>query len=710
MKRILTILAVLFLSLPTYAQLLWPVKGADAGSNIISRPQHYVDGELNFDELFIAVDEGTEVLSPSDGTVVSFWICYFNSLNTSTSYSVERTFDEAILEVTAEADLSKINPKYLSGQVGIRLSDGRKIYIGGLRGNIRFRTGMKIKKGDLLGTAHYAYKAFEEPHIGLSISTAKGTPDDPMTPFGLETTFVAPGEIVIPDVLTPEQAQEDFNILMDAYVELYPSFDDIVTPEQFEGFKKASLAKLQSDISYKDFWNVIWSSTSTELAHDSHLSLLTPNPWEPVDGDEYKGNLLLGAIGDSLFVTQALEGAEHLLGKKVDSLDNESASDVIRRIKGMTTGYDAGVRSKIDRLNLVAWNRIYHNRLTEPRTTGVRFSDGTEYVDIWQKSGRGDKYIPALSYEVDYYKRMLQSYSRNWDFKELNDSTVLLTVNTFTLNDVEVDDIVSMIGENVQKENMIIDLRLNPGGHVSAMNRLLSVFIDTTSVALNQYAMVNSNASYESFKYSLNYDQSIAPFEEFKQIEGKKGFYADSEYPVNDIIPDSLVHYPGKVYILTSDQSCSAATVFASVLVRNHRAVTVGRETGTAYHYVTAMKFADIQLPNSKIQVHIPLVKEVFDDIVNERVPYGRGLLPDYEVPVTYEEFFTAKNDIILEKALSLIAEGKYLGEDPFEVKEIENVTSSTADKEIYLWICAILFAIAAIVCIDLVVFGKRRF
>ena len=70
MKRILTILAVLLLTLPTYAQLLWPVKGADAGSNIISRPQHYVDRELNFDELFIAVDEGTDVLSPSDGTVV----------------------------------------------------------------------------------------------------------------------------------------------------------------------------------------------------------------------------------------------------------------------------------------------------------------------------------------------------------------------------------------------------------------------------------------------------------------------------------------------------------------------------------------------------------------------------------------------------------------------------------------------------------------
>ena len=66
MKRFLTILTVFAISLPSYAQFLWPIKGTDAGSNIISRPQHYVDNELNFDDLFIAADEGVEVISPSD--------------------------------------------------------------------------------------------------------------------------------------------------------------------------------------------------------------------------------------------------------------------------------------------------------------------------------------------------------------------------------------------------------------------------------------------------------------------------------------------------------------------------------------------------------------------------------------------------------------------------------------------------------------------
>ena len=110
MKGILTILTVFAIYLPSCAQLLWPIKGADAGSNIISRPQHYVDRELNFDELFIAADEGIEVISPSDGTIVSFGINYLHNLSTSTSYSVESTFDQAILEVKAKADLSKINP------------------------------------------------------------------------------------------------------------------------------------------------------------------------------------------------------------------------------------------------------------------------------------------------------------------------------------------------------------------------------------------------------------------------------------------------------------------------------------------------------------------------------------------------------------------------------------------------------------------------
>ena len=121
-----------------------------------------------------------------------------------------------------------------------------------------------------------------------------------------------------------------------------------------------------------------------------------------------------------------------------------------------------------------------------------------------------------------------------------------------------------------------------------------------------------------------------------------------------------------RLYVLTDETSISAATLFPATLVRNHRAVTVGRETRSGYHYMTAVKFANLCLPHSFIMLRIPLVQVVFDPLVTERTPWNRGLLPDYPVPVTRQELLYSPRDTILNHTLQLIAEGKYLGPDPF--------------------------------------------
>ena len=121
---------------------------------------------------------------------------------------------------------------------------------------------------------------------------------------------------------------------------------------------------------------------------------------------------------------------------------------------------------------------------------------------------------------------------------------------------------------------------------------------------------------------------------------------------------------------ILSSKSLSCATVFPAVLVRNRRGVSVGRETGSAYHFINAFELAQIILPNTRRTVSIPMVKVVFDTTVCERTPWGRGLLPDYELPLTYNEVIMGadgETDVMLEYALQLIADGKYLSaEDPF--------------------------------------------
>ena len=69
---------------------------------------------------------------------------------------------------------------------------------------------------------------------------------------------------------------------------------------------------------------------------------------------------------------------------------------------------------------------------------------------------------------------------------------------------------------------------------------------------------------------------------------------------------------------------------------------------------MNAEKFAQFKLPNSKITYTIPLVKIVFDETITNRFPAHRGLLPDIEVPISYDEVFIGKEDFIMNKSLEI--------------------------------------------------------
>ena len=245
---------------------------------------------------------------------------------------------------------------------------------------------------------------------------------------------------------------------------------------------------------------------------------------------------------------------------------------------------------------------------------------------------------------------------------------------------------------------MIIDLRDNSGGHVEIERKMLTWFLNEPSRETESYSYVNKAGGFKYLKYSMNYDTSGTAiiFPDAVKDENGDGYFVTGETTGDRIMPDSLLNYKGKLYVLTDETSISAASAFPATLVRNHRAVTVGRETASGYHFMTALKFAQIRLPNSYIMINIPLVKEVFDTAVTPRTPAGRGLMPDYPVPLSYEEIYTAGNDIVLDEALRLISEGKYLGEDHFAFLDEKDGTRTWP----YIVICSL--AAAAIIAIIL--------
>lgn len=636
---------------------LWPIKGQEAGTNILLRPQDMLDHEVNYCTLVIGAKEGTEVVAPADGEVASKMTLGFRSgLYQSTAYGFDdaNTFDALRQKMEAEPDV-RDPKKFINGALTLKLADGRTIAFNGLRGNMEFKSGQHIKAGTVIGTVSYVFEKIGEPHIAIEIS--KGGPVDPMTPFGLQTTFKEAEKFTPPAKLTREQANEDFDFFMESLRECVPSYRDIITPELEATFVRNCKAKLDSaEVSFTTLFDIVGDAFTARFLHDSHAWRQSGNPFpNPGQNVQYPA-IMLCTLGDRIFVRQVQPGYEEYIGKEVATVNGISAKEQAAHIRQKTELFDANVESTVAIQMLANWWSQYDDTFTG---TGahVTFTDGTSADVPFLKRDQVKRYTPQPTGPVAYYVHKSQNRREEWSFKMLEDNIALLTLADFLLNEVQMDNIADSLRAHAQVPNLIIDVRDNFGGDADCEERLLKMFLLERPVTFN-YQMVTSNTTYRSFAHCSNWSAEMEPFKDFIKIEGKEGYYnkdvfaeaqTSSQPQKNDAI------YKGNIFVLTNEGSISAATDFPAQLVRAGRAVTIGRETATAYHYMTALKFARLFLPNTRIEYHLPLVKAITATNESERFPYGRGLLPDYEVPLTQDEVFFSTEDVILKRALEII-------------------------------------------------------
>lgn len=636
---------------------LWLIEGHAAGDNILFVPQQYIENELNFDNIFIGGEEGVSVLAPTNAAVSDFSLHYSNSLSYSTSF----TFDEKISvqdnlrNAREELDPKSHDADYLTGGISLRLDDGRKIHLSGFIPERYYKTGEKVERGQSLGTLHRSYRKLRQPSLMVSVSTRNNKPDDPMTPFGLRTTFIPPKAEVVKETFTAEEAKEDFSRIMAVLKEAYPSLYDVVTPEQIAEFEQETTSMLSTEINRLDFYRIMLRIQG--LVHDSHIDLY-PDPHQKNNGN--LPQIFYGWYGDSCVVNMVRRGYSDYIGKRIVRCHNMTA-DSMRRYRLLSIGnYDAAVESVKE--ELLAFQRTFYDNESYDQT--IEFADGeTRTFKGSPSSGRPSEF-EGRTY-LDYTRQ--NRHSGNYTKEILNDSVAYLGLETFALNQTTTDDIVDYIDSLAKASvpNLIVDVRNNSGGDVKVLNRILSCLLKEPSRNKGAMNWVPKRGGYASFEgCCLNYNHDMEIFPEYEPMPDGNGFFSLED--CGRLEPDTTVQYHGRIYVLTNAGSVSAATNFPAEIVRNGRGVVVGRETATAYHYMTALKFADIRLPNSGFQFRIPLVRIVYDTTRNERIPYGRGVLPDYPVELTRHEIFEAP-DSILNYALSLIAGNRYLeGENPF--------------------------------------------
>ena len=278
----------------------------------------------------------------------------------------------------------------------------------------------------------------------------------------------------------------------------------------------------------------------------------------------------------------------------------------------------------------------------------------------------------------------------------MNDSVLYVGISTFSLSQLDCDSIVDAIhqAERDSVPFLIFDVRNNYGGDAGVQARITRALLGRIADRpQTSYQKVNA-ALFKS--PTMNWPEGDTIFAGFKPVEGRKGLYLMEEEEDNAILSsiDSL-GYNGRLYVLIDSRSASASAFLAGAVKRNDRGYVVGRETMSAYHTETCIKFANIYLPNSQFSATIPMVRVVIDETISDRLPALRGVIPDCDIPMTEAEFHY-DGDYILDRTLQLIANGIYL--DP-----------PAAATEIWKYLPYAVAILAALALILLSLFLRRR-
>lgn len=154
-------------------------------------------------------------------------------------------------------------------------------------------------------------------------------------------------------------------------------------------------------------------------------------------------------------------------------------------------------------------------------------------------------------------------------------------------------------------EHVIVDLTTSPGGHTDQASRLLSYFLNRShqiaSKVYRRSRRVSVDKSFKSdSKQALKAMRSMA--RQFRRTKRRGGKYTLNVRRRSFGHPD----YKGKVTVLVSPLTHSAATMAALILKKNRKATIIGYQNAGSVHTSCFAALGTYSLRHTKLKVRIP--------------------------------------------------------------------------------------------------------
>ncbi|WCM42653.1 S41 family peptidase [Flavobacterium sp. CBA20B-1] len=261
------------------------------------------------------------------------------------------------------------------------------------------------------------------------------------------------------------------------------------------------------------------------------------------------------------------------------------------------------------------------------------------------------------------YDSETKTYSKQISYPVAQDSTIaVLTIKDFIKGKTKVYDTIFSELNKHNVQDLIIDLRGNPGGRLNEIHQLSQYLNDTTFVFTQPATITKRTTFFNIFKGKSVTSKILgAPFlSVFSTIRGIKAQRtAEGELRLklksSKITEPKPLNYKNNLYVITDGMTFSAAAIISSHLKGRERAFFVGDETGGTFNGTVAGIMPVVKLPHSKLKLRVGLMTIKPNEQTQTE---GYGVMPDVYIKPTEEDFMNDK-DTALEYLLNKIETNK---------------------------------------------------
>lgn len=455
--------------------------------------------------------------------------------------------------------------------------------------------------------------------------------------------------------ISAEKLTEDFSIFRKALLEIHPGLYRYNTKYQIDSiFNHFQVVFSKPQTYQKAFLNLTKLTSAIKCGH-TFPSFYNQTGFiqEVVLNQKDKLPFAFRVLDKRIFITKSIvENFEIPLGTEILAINGVSAQALLQETAKLVKADGANDGKRYADLNTFgvggyfemfdAYFPLLYPPINQQYTIKIKQPNATQTDELKVNTVGRQERSNALLKKIPNH---ITKADQLWKLEFWEGNTAYLQLGTFDVFQLSFEwrEFLKNAFKEINKrktKNLVIDIRWNEGGQDEVLLFLgQNITKQTIKIPERQELVRYKKISAELKPYLFTWDNTFFDLSTKTKPFNNDYFLLKGEN-ITQIQPVKNA-FEGNIYLLVNGSNSSATFYFAEIAKENELATLIGEPTGGSLKGLNAGTMFFLRLPNSKIEIDIPIIGTFSDD----KAP--GGIVPDILVKPTIEDLIKGDDTVL---------------------------------------------------------------